>query len=188
VTSERDELDRGNATTTVTMRHPGVVILSASYDPGWTATVDGHPTPTQMVAPALVATTVPAGTHRIAFRYRGSGSYVELFVLCGVTLAALLAAHVTRSGRERGDRHCRDAAIPRQSRRASERIKTHGRAEARTDNPPDRSSEALATKPAANSVVCTEPDCIGRGSVRAAPPALMSRHAFIATDLQLNGI
>jgi Bacterial membrane protein YfhO len=125
VTSERDDLDRGLLTASVTMRHPGVVVLSASYDPGWKATVDGHSTPTQMVAPALVATTVPAGTHRIVFRYRGYGSYIELFALCGLTLAALLGADVTRSGRQRGCRHSLAARIPRQSRGVGDRLKTH---------------------------------------------------------------
>ena len=71
VTSESDDLDDGLVTATVTMRRPGVVVLSASFDDGWTATVDGRARPTKMVAPALVATEVPAGTHTIAFEYRG---------------------------------------------------------------------------------------------------------------------
>jgi uncharacterized membrane protein YfhO len=67
-------------------------VLSASFDPGWTAIVDGHARPTQMVAPALVATTVPAGTHTIEFRYRGFRGYPLLFALCVLTLAATLGA------------------------------------------------------------------------------------------------
>ena len=98
VTSELDDLDRGQVTTTVTMRHPGTVVLSASFDPGWTVTVDGHRQRTQMVAPALVGTTVPAGTHEIVFRYRGYGGYLELFALCVLTLAVLLSADLMRSG------------------------------------------------------------------------------------------
>ena len=78
------------------MRHPGTVVLSASFDPGWTATVDGHRQRTQMVAPALVATSVPAGTHTIVFRYRGYGGYLELFALCVLTLAVLLSAELPR--------------------------------------------------------------------------------------------
>jgi hypothetical protein len=45
-----------------------------------------------MVAPALVATTVPAGTHRIIFRYRGWPNYPLLF---GIVAAALLALAYT---------------------------------------------------------------------------------------------
>jgi len=88
VTSEADDLEQGAATATVTMRRPGVVVLSASFDDGWTATVDGHTRPTVTVAPALVATDVPAGTHTVAFRYRGYPGYPELFALCALTLAA----------------------------------------------------------------------------------------------------
>jgi uncharacterized membrane protein YfhO len=72
------------------MRHSGIVVLSTSYDPGWTAFVDGRRRATMMVAPALVATIVPAGTHRIVFRYRGFASYPVLFALSGLTLIALV--------------------------------------------------------------------------------------------------
>ncbi len=74
------------------MRQPGVAVLSASFDPGWTATVDGHTRKTQMVAPALVATTVAAGTHTIIFRYRGFRRYPLLFALSALTLFAILVA------------------------------------------------------------------------------------------------
>jgi len=101
VTSESDDLEQGAASATVTMRRPGIVVLSASFDDGWTATVDGHPQPTMMVAPALVATDVPAGTHTIAFRYRGYSGYPELFALCALTLAAFAGADVVRRRRLR---------------------------------------------------------------------------------------
>jgi hypothetical protein len=78
------------------MRQAGIVVLSASYDPGWTATVDGRSQPTEMVAPALVATTVPAGTHRIIFRYRGWQDYPLLFAISAAMLLTLLCAEVAR--------------------------------------------------------------------------------------------
>jgi len=105
LTSETDDLEQGAVTATVTMRRPGVVVLSASFDDGWTATVDGHRRPTTIVAPALVATDVPAGTHTIAFRYRGYSGYPELFALCALTLAAF--AFRTRLASCRGARSCR---------------------------------------------------------------------------------
>jgi len=90
VIDETDDLDQGDVSATVRMRRPGAVVLSASFDPGWTATVDGRSRRTEMVAPALVATSVAAGTHTIVFRYRGFRGYPVLFALCGLTLVALL--------------------------------------------------------------------------------------------------
>jgi hypothetical protein len=92
VRSETADLDAGAAAATVSMRRPGIVVLSASYDPGWTATVNGRPVPTRMVAPALVAVDVPAGPDHVVFRFRGYGDYPELFALSGLTLALIAAA------------------------------------------------------------------------------------------------
>jgi hypothetical protein len=82
------DLADGRAAATVALREPGVAVLSASFDPGWTATVDGRRVPAVMVAPALVAARVPAGVHRVAFRYAGYRGYPWLFAL---SLLALLA-------------------------------------------------------------------------------------------------
>ena len=68
------------------------MVLSASYDPGWQATVNGRPAPTVMVAPALVGVVVGPGVHTVTFRYAGYGSYTALFVLAFVVLAALAVA------------------------------------------------------------------------------------------------
>jgi uncharacterized membrane protein YfhO len=76
----------------VQLRRPGVVVLSASYDPGWTATVNGRRVPAQMVAPALVAVNVPAGTDHVVFRFRGYGDYPELLALSGLTLLVVSVA------------------------------------------------------------------------------------------------
>jgi hypothetical protein len=102
VTAESDDLDLGQVAVTVRMRQRGVVVLSASFDPGWTAMVDGHQRRTEMIAPALVAITVGPGTHRIAFRYRGFSGYPVLFVIGGLALAALLGV----------DMRCRRRARP----------------------------------------------------------------------------
>jgi uncharacterized membrane protein YfhO len=104
VSAERAGLDHGEATATVRMRRPGVAVLSASYDPGWTATVNGRPQPTRMVAPALVAVDVPAGTDHVVFRYHGYGDYPPLLALSGLTLAIAAAAPVcARRARRRRD-------------------------------------------------------------------------------------
>jgi uncharacterized membrane protein YfhO len=94
VSAERADFDDGEAAATVQMQRPGVVVLSASYDPGWTATVNGRRRPTRMVAPALVAVDVPAGTDHVVFRFYGYGDYPALLALSGLTLAMVAVAPV----------------------------------------------------------------------------------------------
>jgi hypothetical protein len=103
VRAQHADLASGSASATVQMRRPGVVVLSASYDPGWTATVSGRREPIRMVAPALVAVDAPAGTDHIVFRYRGYGDYPELLALSALTLVLIaLAPPGLRRARRRG--------------------------------------------------------------------------------------
>src|SRR5262249_56659689 len=96
------------------MRRPGVPVLSASSDPGWTATVNGRPEPARMVAPALVAVDVPAGTDHVVFRCHGYGDCLGLLALSGLTLVMLAVAPVClrRASRRRG---ARESACRRRS-------------------------------------------------------------------------
>ena len=48
----------------------GRLLLKVSYDPGWSATVDGAPVPVDHVAPNFMAIDVPAGHHEARFRFR----------------------------------------------------------------------------------------------------------------------
>ena len=80
IVSENIDLNNGVATGLFSMRQAANVVLSASFDPGWQAYVDGQPVATQMVAPALVSVPVPAGLHRVTFRYRGFQWYLPLFL------------------------------------------------------------------------------------------------------------
>ena len=83
------DLANGEARAVVKTNRRATVVLSASYDPGWRATVDGHPAPTVMVAPALVGVVVGPGVHTVTFSYGGYGSYTALFALALVVLVAL---------------------------------------------------------------------------------------------------
>jgi hypothetical protein len=94
VSAQGADLDHGEASATVQMSRAGVAVLSASYDPGWTATVNGRRIPTRMVAPALVAVDVPAGTDHVVFRFHGYGDYAELLALSVLTLAAVAIAPI----------------------------------------------------------------------------------------------
>jgi len=79
------DLANGTGSATVTMARPGILELSASFDPGWTVMVDGKAQPTVMVAPAVVGVELPAGTHQVTFVYKGFGWYwlLALAVLLG---------------------------------------------------------------------------------------------------------
>ncbi len=101
VLRESAALAFGRVAGTVRMRAPGTVVLSASFDPGWQATVDGRSVPTRVVEPALVAADVPAGTHVVAFRYVGYGDFAPLFAMSALSLLALLAVDVVVGHRRR---------------------------------------------------------------------------------------
>jgi hypothetical protein len=47
----------------------GSVVLHDTYYPGWIAEMDGKPTPIRRADPFFQAVKVPAGTHRITFRF-----------------------------------------------------------------------------------------------------------------------
>ena len=88
VESVHANLERGTVTATVEARRAAVVLLSASYDPGWQVTVDGRPSAVQMVAPAMPGVRVPAGVHVVRFTYVGYPDYWVLFLVTGASLLA----------------------------------------------------------------------------------------------------
>jgi hypothetical protein len=92
VLAQHADLGEGEAVATVQMRRAGVVVLSASYDPGWTATVNGRRRSVLMVAPALVAVDVPTGTDHVVFRFHGYGDYPGLLALSGLSVALIAIA------------------------------------------------------------------------------------------------
>jgi hypothetical protein len=89
VVVEHASLAQGSASAVVKTNRRSTVVLSASYDPGWTVTVDGHPAPTVMVAPALVGVDVGPGVHTVRFSYGGYGTYNVLFLLALLVFVAL---------------------------------------------------------------------------------------------------
>jgi len=92
VLTEHADLANGVARAVVRTNRKATVVLSASYDPGWRATVNGHSAPTVMVAPALVGVVVGPGVHTVAFSYGGYGSYGPLFALAIAVFVVLAVA------------------------------------------------------------------------------------------------
>ncbi len=76
------------------------LVVAASFDPRWTATIDGRPAAAEMVAPSFVGTVVPAGEHRVTLQYR---PYPFYWVWAVVAIATLFAFG-TIGARHRGGR------------------------------------------------------------------------------------
>jgi Gpi18-like mannosyltransferase len=89
VLSQRERLQNGVYAATVRANRDAVVLLSASYDPRWTVTVDGRPAAPVMMAPSLVGVDVPPGRHVVRFQYASYGGYPLLLVIGAVTLLVL---------------------------------------------------------------------------------------------------
>lgn len=71
----------------VRLARDGYLVLSQTYYPGWTATVDGRPAPTVRADFAFTAVPVPAGEHIVDLRYRPR----LLFAGAGISVVALVA-------------------------------------------------------------------------------------------------
>jgi hypothetical protein len=91
VAEQRDDGLNGSYEGTVRMERKGVVMLKASFDGGWTATVDGVFKPVFMVAPSYPGVEVGPGEHDVRFEYRSSTNYPLLFLVGLVALIGLAA-------------------------------------------------------------------------------------------------
>src|SRR6266542_1546304 len=89
VSSRSATLEDGVFTASVDANRPAVVLLKATYDPRWTATVDGLAAKPTMMAPSLVGVDVPVGHHEVRFRYAPYGHYPLLLALGALALVAL---------------------------------------------------------------------------------------------------
>ena len=90
VTSEIAQPADGRFGGDVHADRTAVVQLKASFDPRWTATVDGHDTPTQMIAPGFVGVRVSPGDHRVLFAYHAYPFYWLLFAFGAFVMVALV--------------------------------------------------------------------------------------------------
>jgi hypothetical protein len=60
---------RGRGSVRLSCPRATTLIRRETYQPGWSAAVDGHPTPVRMEAGVFQAVTVPRGTHVVTFGY-----------------------------------------------------------------------------------------------------------------------
>jgi hypothetical protein len=69
---------------------PSYLVLSDTFDPGWSATVDGQPAPIWPAYIAFRAVYLTQGTHTVVFTYRPAGFDLGLVLSgCGSLLAAI---------------------------------------------------------------------------------------------------
>ncbi|HEY2158433.1 MAG TPA: YfhO family protein, partial [Isosphaeraceae bacterium] len=68
---------------------PAYLVLADTFDPGWSATVDGRPAPIRPAFVAFRAVALPAGSHRVAFSYRPAGFTAGLVATAFGVLASL---------------------------------------------------------------------------------------------------
>ncbi len=82
-----------NLRYTVDSKNGGIVVFSEIYYPGWTATVDGTPTPIARVNYILRALTVKPGKHAVVFDFHPS-SIRTTEIIAYISLVLLLLAIV----------------------------------------------------------------------------------------------
>ena len=71
---------------------PAYLVLSDTFDPGWSATVDGRPAPIWPAYIAFRAVYLPQGRHQVVFTYRPAGIELGLaLTACGLALCASAA-------------------------------------------------------------------------------------------------
>ncbi len=80
---------RQDASVTVELKQPGVVLFKSTYHPGWRASLDDEPVPTVALTPGMLGVAVPAGIHRLAVQYR-AGWEKGVLLLLGLLLAVAL--------------------------------------------------------------------------------------------------
>lgn len=69
---------------------PGLLVVSQSWDPGWSASVDDRASPVLRVNHSQLAVPLDAGTHRVRFRYRARGLVAGAWLaMAGAGLLAL---------------------------------------------------------------------------------------------------
>jgi len=79
--------------------HPGYLVVTDVWYPGWRATVDGKPASVLRADVAFRAVALPAGSHRVEFSYQTPGLMLGGLITAGTVIALALGAAKTGSSR-----------------------------------------------------------------------------------------
>jgi uncharacterized membrane protein YfhO len=93
--------DDAGVTLQTRLRRRGLVVLDDQYMPGWTVTVDGRPARALRTDVVLRGVVVPAGSHRVVWRYRVPGLRAGAAMSVTGVLIALVWAGVLLLRRRR---------------------------------------------------------------------------------------
>jgi hypothetical protein len=86
-----DSGDPDRVELVASLASPSWVVLADTFYPGWSATIDGVATPIHPADLLFRAVFVPAGTHRILFRYEAPAFHLGLaLAVVGLGLSAFL--------------------------------------------------------------------------------------------------
>ena len=77
----------------------GLLVLADLFYPGWTAEADGRPAEILRADGVFRAVALPAGTHRVVFRYRPLSVWIGAALSAGALLCILALARGGRPGR-----------------------------------------------------------------------------------------
>lgn len=92
---------------------PTMVVLKATYDPRWSAFVDGIEVTPAMVAPSFVGAPIPAGRHSVVFVYHPYPYYWLLIAIGLLTqLALVVGRRRSRRRQPRVDPRSDQSAMP----------------------------------------------------------------------------
>jgi Bacterial membrane protein YfhO len=90
----------GSVTLDATLACDGMVVVSDSYAPGWTATIDSRDAKIREVDGALRGVVTPAGKHRIEMTYRpGSAVWGAMLTLAGLIGMCAVGVRNARAAR-----------------------------------------------------------------------------------------
>jgi hypothetical protein len=91
---------------------PAYLVLADTFDPGWSATVDGSPAPIRPAYVAFRAVALTSGPHTVVFTYRPAGFTLGLAIsIVGIALALFLWLRRGRVGPSAGDHVDLDGSV-----------------------------------------------------------------------------